>query len=351
MTIMITPVIQHAAPDLEIESVSRQNLHDSSFAGHFDRQLQEKKIQGKDQLGVQSAQRAAHQKSTQAKDSSNQDLQEEESGIVTVASMLSEFMQDLQKTADQKDIAPGEWVAVLPDSSILNKLAADAGMEEAEMSLLQQQLAIQGEGLQVSNFLGTLKEHFNSMMDVPEITVPETELPMLEALLAKMGLTPEDVNNLSKQAVKNDGKLDLSLFLEGLQQLKTGDGLQNIQLSDWETEQLQNLLAQAGVSQSTQTRLFPEKYLEMMFSSQENDFELSFERLQNILGKGIADIEQNRPQLNLPEFLKELDHVLSNTKFSDEGVGWSPVIQQSLTAVFREMQDAVELARKRFPHL
>ena len=149
MAIMINPVIQYAAPDLEIESVSRQKLHDSSFAGHFDRQLQEKKIQGKDKFGVQSAQN----ESDAAIGSSHQDLQEDESRKVTVASMLGEFMQDLQKTAEEKDIGSGEWVAVLPDHSMLQKVAAEAGMGEADMSLLHQQLEVQRGELNLADFL------------------------------------------------------------------------------------------------------------------------------------------------------------------------------------------------------
>ncbi|NOR09970.1 MAG: hypothetical protein GQ541_00600 [Desulfovibrionaceae bacterium] len=349
MAIMINPVIQYAAPDLEIESTSRQNLHDSTFADHFDRKLEEKKIQGKDKFGVQSAQN----ESDAAIGSSHQDLQEDESRKVTVASMLGEFMQDLQKTAEKKDIGSGEWVAVLPDHSMLQKVAAEAGMGEADMSLLHQQLEVQRGELNLADFLNILGQHFQTITDVPAITVPETELPFLETLLAKMGLSLEDINALSNKAVKNEGTLDLSIFLEGLQHVTDGDNSQNtqfqgIQLSDWESEQLQNLLAQAGVRQGKLTELFPERYFEKISGGQQKEFTLSFEKLQDMLSKAIEDINQNRPQPNLPGFLKELDHVLSYTQFTDESVGWSPVIQQSLTAVFREMQDAIDLARKRF---
>ncbi|MCK5195097.1 MAG: flagellar hook-length control protein FliK, partial [Desulfobulbaceae bacterium] len=272
---------------------------------------------------------------------------------VTVASMLGEFMQDLQKTAEKKDIGSGEWVAVLPDHSMLQKVAAEAGMGEADMSLLHQQLEVQRGELNLADFLNILGQHFQTITDAPAITVPETELPFLETLLAKMGLSLEDINALSNKAVKNEGILDLSIFLEGLQHVTDGDNSQNtrfhgIQLSDWESEQLQNLLAQAGARQGKLTELFPERYFEKISGGQQKEFTLSFEKLQDMLSKAIEDINQNRPQPNLPGFLKELDHVLSYTQFTDESVGWTPVIQQSLTAVFREMQDAIDLARKRF---
>lgn len=343
MTIMMLPAIQPSAPECKPESVSRQNLHDSTFADHFDRQLIQEKIQDKDKFGIQS---------TESKDESGIDGKATQQDQ-TVSDFLSLFMQDLQKTAEKKDIGPGEWVAVLPDHSMLQKVADEAGMEEADMSLLLQQLEVQGGELNLSDFLNILGQHFQTIMDVPAITVPETELPLLETLLSKMGLSLEDIKGLSDKAVKNEGKLDLSLFLEGFQHVTDSDNSQDtqfqvIQLSDWESEQLQNLLAQAGVRQGKLTELFPERYFEKISGGQEKEFALSFERLQDMLSKAIADINQNRPQLNLPGFLKELDNVFSHTQFADTGVGWTPVVQNSLTAIFREMQDAVELARKKF---
>ena len=371
MTPMIHPVIQRVTPDIDFDSSRRQNLHDVTFADHFDRQLEQKRIQGKDTFGVQTSKKSdsddvarnlvgQEDHVEKAKDvfsflipsitvNPEQQIQQgPEISRQSVANVLGQFMDDLQKTATQKDIAPGEWVAVLPDPSALHKLAAAAGMAESEMSLLQQQMAAQGGELNLPEFLGVLEQHFTTMQDVPEITVPETELPLLETLLAKMGFNSEELAEITQHAVKSEGKLDLILLLEGLQQITPGGELENIQLTDWELEQLQNILAQAGVRQSLQTALFPERYLENIFGEDRKGFDLSFERLQDMLAKAITDVSQNRPQPQFTAFLKELEQVLSQTKFSDESVGWTPVIQQSLTAVFREMQDAVELAGKRF---
>lgn len=350
MTIMIHPVIQRVTPDIDFESVSRQNLQDSTFADHFDRQLEQKRIQGKDTLGVQTSKKA-NPNGVEREVVNQEDHAKNTKDIFSpqsVASVLGQFIQDLQDTAEQKDIAPGEWVAVLPDPSVLHKLAAEAGMGETDMSLLLQQMGAQDGELLLPDFFAVLEQHFITMQSTPDITVPETELPLLETLLSKMGFSSDELGKISRNAVKSEGKLNLTLLLEGLQQITPVSELKNIQLTDWELEQLQNILAQAGVSQSSQTDIFPEKYLEKFFGSSEKEFELSFERLQDMLGKAITDITQNRPHPHLPAFLKELDQVLSQTQFNDTSVGWTPVIQQSLNAVFREMQEAVELARKRF---
>jgi len=417
VTIMILPAIQPAVPEFKSESISRQNLHDSTFADHFDRQLMQEKIQGKDKFGVQSKEEKSKAVNYKKFDTVNfiedelnsvisdealspkaipqdqnvnkqseavnykkfdtgnfiedalnsvisdealspraipQDQNVNKESDQTIVGILSQFMQDLQKTAERKDVGPGEWVAVLPDHSMLQKVADEAGMGEADMSFLLQQLEAQRGELNLSDFLNILEQHFQTIIDVPAITVPETELPFLETLLTQMGFSSEDITALSNKAVKNEGKLDLSLFLEGLHNLTANNNSQDtpqipvLQLSDWESEQLQNLLTQAGVRQGKLTELFPERYFEKNSGGEQKEFFLSFERLQDVLSKAITDINQNRPQPNLPGFLKELDNVFSHTQFNDASVGWAPVVQHSLTAVFRELQNTVELARKKF---
>lgn len=371
---MILPASQPVVPEFNSESISRQNLHDSTFADHFDRQLMKEKIQGKDKFGVQSKEEKSKAVNSKKVDTRNF-IEDELNSVIsaealslkamqldqngnkesdqTVAGVLSQFIQDMQKTAEKKH-GPGEWVVVLPDHSMLQKVADEAGLGEAEMSLLLQQLEAQGGELNLADFLNILEQHFQTIIDVPAITVPETELPFLETLLTKMGFSPEDINALSNKAVKNEGKLDLSLFMEGFHNLTDNNNSQDtsqipvLQLSDWESEQLQNLLTQAGVRQGKLTELFPERYFEKISDGEQKEFFLSFERLQDILSKAITDINQNRPQPNLPGFLKELDNVFSHTQFNDTSVGWAPVVQHSLTAVFREMQDTVELTRKKF---
>ena len=98
-----------------------------------------------------------------------------------------------------------------------------------------------------------------------------------------MGLDPQEVANIASESLKNEGRLDLTLFFEGLQQISNKDGAQLITLTKWEAEQLQNLLVQAGVSQATQTELFPEHYLDRLQAGLDEGVNLSLERLQHIL--------------------------------------------------------------------
>ena len=137
MPIMINTIIPHAVTDHDIVPVSRKNLQDRTFADHYDRELAIKSDKGKDKLGVQSDRQQAaddNVKPAETKSkkytpesseknvaplSSLQDQRTEETSVEnTVASILGDFIKDLKEVANTKDITPGEWVAILPDSAM-----------------------------------------------------------------------------------------------------------------------------------------------------------------------------------------------------------------------------------------
>ena len=251
-----------------------------------------------------------------------------------IASLLQQLMAHLQTVAnDKKETGPGEWTFSSADKDLISKIGADAGMSESELSLLLQKMDNTGT-LKLVDFLGALARNFKQQQDVQPITVPETELPLLETFLARMGVPVNDVKQVSENAVTGDGNLDLTKFLKGLDNIKAENATQ---LTGWETEQLQDMLAQAGVSKMLQRSLFPDERTGQPVN-------LTLNRLASMLQKGLQEIEATRPQPDLPAFLNDIKSILARSGFSEKGVGWTPVVQDSVGAVYKKLLESVDLS-------
>lgn len=122
-------------------------------------------------------------------------------------------------------------------------------MNKADLNALVEQFTSKNGELDMDAFFQALINHFVAFEENPAIVVPETEFPLLESLLTKMGLSPEQLQSISDQAVVGDGDIDLALIAQALKDLSVSpENLQNVPLSDWEAEQLQGLLDKAGIS-------------------------------------------------------------------------------------------------------
>lgn len=252
--------------------------------------------------------------------------------VLTVAGLLYGVMEELLKIVGESE-APGVWSVDLSDLELLKKIAMDAGMSEEDIALLLQQMEAEDGKLGLDDFLAAFMRHFETMDDVRPITVPETDLPFLETLLSKMGVSVEEITKISDSAVTGDARLDLALFLKGLESI---EGAHPITLSDWEVEQLNDLLAKAGVSEGLQKSMLWERGFTKVA--------LGLDRLKNLLTQGINEIESGRPFVDLPVFRADLKQLLSQAGFEHGGVGWSPVVQKSLEAVYKELVELVDLS-------
>jgi len=255
----------------------------------------------------------------------------DETGRESLAGLLAEFMEDLKKITEENDFGPGEW-NVAPDSFQLSEICAAAGLDPAELSLLMEQAGREGGKLEMGGLFDLLSAHFENMDSDKQITVAEMDLPLLDVFLTQFGLSPEQIQEISEAAVRGDGTFDLDLFLQGLRKAEAG-GIgreQTVTLTDWEAEQLEDVLAKAGVTRGAQLDLLPERIF------QEQPVNLSLNRLQNILEGGIQDIRAQEAGIRLPEFLESLGQMLSEAGFESKNVGWSPVVQESLNAFFSE---------------
>jgi len=354
MSILMNPVLPVPGPEMSVKKAGGARDFESSFARHLDRQLDEKYGGNSDKLGV-AQNNEKSQESLKAKDNSAQETKSkydergsEDAKANSVAELLSQFLAELQEVAEQKPGVPGEWKAELPDLELLQQLAADAGMKEAEFSQFMQQLENQDNKIGLVDFFEALNSYFQELDESAPITVPEAELPLLEALLAKMGIDEESIAQLADKAVTGDGKLDLTLLVKGLAGATEGEeGLVPVTLTGWEAEQLQNLLAEAGLTLEAQNELLPERFLNQVLGKENagEQVQLSVERLQTILKDTIAGVRDSQPKVDLPAFLSDLQQIVAQSDFETQGVGFTPVVEESVSAVFQKLQELVDLAR------
>jgi flagellar hook-length control protein FliK len=374
MSILMNPVLPVPGPEISVKKAGGARDFENSFARNLDRQLDEKYDGNSDKLGVAQNNAKSDQKydgnsdklgvaqnneksqeSLQAKDNSAYDAKSKsdkrnasgDDKVSSVVELLSQFLAELREVAEKKTGVPGEWKAELPDMELLQQLAADAGMKEADFSQFMQQLKNQDNKIGLVDFFEALTRYFQEMDESVPITVSEAELPMLEALLAKMGIAEESIARIADKAVTGDGKLDLSLLVKGLDGAAEVEGLVPVTLTDWEAEQLQNLLAEAGLTLEAQNELLPERFLNQVLGLENagEQVQLSIERLQTMLNDAIAVVRESQPKVDLPAFLSDLQKIISQSDFESQGAGWTPVVEKSVTAVFQKLQELVDMAR------
>jgi flagellar hook-length control protein FliK len=346
----MNPVLTVPGPaEIPVKNTGGGRDVDSSFASHLDRRLDEKYGDRNDKLGV-GPQREVRQEAggkpseAAAPPARKKSAAEEDAG--TVADLLSQFMAELQEVAGQATGVPGEWQADLSGTEVLQQFAVNAGMSEADFSRFMQQFASGDNKINLEDFFAALTDYFQNAAEVAPVTVPEAEFPMLEAVLTKMGVSPETLEQLSAQAVTSDGVLDLEKLLQGLAEGAKTEGLVPVTLSDLEAEQLQKILAEAGLTLEKQNELLPERFLNQVLGEEAGQpVQLSLERLQNMLQNAVAAVRDSQPKVDLPAFLTDLRNIVAQSNFENQGVGWTPVVEESVTAMFQKLQEMADLAR------
>lgn len=336
----ILPVagVERAAPPAKAERPSGDK-----FSDHLDRKLQDQRSNN-DKIGLKQreARHAASERTSRQKQ-----LQDEvkPDADAPAAEILAFFMQDLQQVADDNGFGIGEWVTSIEDEGFLEGLAANAGMSDIDLIALTEKFQTEDGSLDLPSFFQMMQDHFEDFKMDTGVLVPETELPQLESLLGKMGLTQEQLASLSEQVVAGDGQIDLDALNKQLLALLGTDAsleqVQPITLSDTEVEQLQALLSKAGMNLGDQIDLLPEPLLG-------EDVVLSMERLQAMLDKAVQTAQDASPKVDLAAFLKDLESVMQDAKFIDQSAGIAPLVQNSLVDVYKNITKMFDEMQKRF---
>ena len=308
----------------------------SSFARHLEKDMaaeRRENLVGVEKRREARAQKGAEASTTREKaENAGNEITNPESSIYL---LLAKLIDRLQIAAEDKSMGPGQWtIPAAGDTGFLEQLALHAGMDPDQITGFLQKLEAGNGEIDLTEFLQALNEHFNTIAESNPVTVPETDLPLLENLLVRMGVSVEEVRLFSEQAVIGDGTFDLGEFLTGLEKITSETGA--IEITGWEKEQLQQLLAQAGVSPEMRDRLFAGQSGRKM--------ELDLALLKNMIDKGLADIEMNKARPNLAAFLQDLNEVLEQAGFMEKNAGWTPVVQEAVEDIYKDLMQVVDMS-------
>ncbi|MFZ5776060.1 MAG: flagellar hook-length control protein FliK [Thermodesulfobacteriota bacterium] len=366
--IPVVPAPRPAAPAEAQRAVRTES--GSDFSSYLERKAAVKSRERQDLLGAGQRQPTASDparsagRARQAEQASGrQTATEDNAQAATVATILAQFMNELRQTAETTAPVGSEWSFAITDPAQLQGLAESAGLSDAERASLTKAFEDQGGRIDLSELLAFLSRHFEAMQDQQPVTMPETDLPLLQNLLERVGVGAEDAARIGAAAVRGDNTIDLEQLLAGLNQLET-NGITT--LSPVEAEQLQEMLAQAGVSLPTQHSLLPERLplwqeqiagqaqpglssqeLAAQLQQMEQPVQLTLERLKNIIQQGVEDVKGGRLQADLPVFLADLRSLLNRSGLAGNSPGWTPAVQGAVTAIFDRLMESVDLAQVR----
>ncbi|MDA8159585.1 MAG: flagellar hook-length control protein FliK [Desulfobacteraceae bacterium] len=341
--ILPSPLIQTPPAPAEPRAQASAS-QDGSFAQHLDRQLRDTSRDQDSQLGA-----------AQGKNSPPDDQKKADQPPASVEALLAQLMAQL-KDAAQKPAAstPGAWSFQLKDSGLLAKLAAQSGMDSATLAQLRKQMDQQG-GLKLTDLFSALESSLKAQETTRRVTVNETNLPLLETILSKLGVSPEAIKQLDSQSVNQGDQLDLESFLKGLEGVNNanqpGGGPASCVLSDWDSQQLTAMLSEAGVPSATISTLLPEtmglqqQALAGTPNQANQPVSMTLDRLKDILDQAIAAANQGQSKPDAPGLLTTLNAIVTQAGFAGKGVGWSPVIQGAMNTAYHKLQEMVDLSR------
>lgn len=371
--ILMSPSLAQILPGAGAASKAQVPVNkDASFTQHLQRELKNERSDKESFFAAQSSKSMPGKQET---------AELEENVPVTIEALLQQLMGRLQEMTEKpgKGVEAGEWTFQLQDMGLLEKLAAQAGMDTTGLDVLKKQMQEQGE-LPLKDLFSALAENFKKLDAATQVAVPETYLPLLETFLSKLGVAPETIKELDSKGVNGVDQLDLMAYLEALRSVSTqlesasaavsdpttSKGNKTFVLSDWELEQLSAMLAEAGVPVAEIDKMFPEKMplwqnaltdlhpeqgrtpVEMIDILPEQGgtlVEMSLKRLTELLKQAVAAVDEARPKANPIGFIGELDIVLSQAGFKSSDVGWSPVVQGTVKAAYDELQNMVDRAK------
>ena len=315
----------------------------SNFSDYMEKKMATERRGKSNLLGMQKAKAALASAADRKAEAATSAKKEGAEEATTMAALLGLFVQDLQKSAADQKMGPGEWKFPVPDPDLLQKIAKDAGMNESQLNALMEKMKGQDGTLSLVDFLDSFSRHFQALQEEVPVTAPETDLPLLQSFLERLGVPVPEVSKISEASVRGDNTLDLQKFLAGLQGL-AGDGITDI--TAVEAAELQDLLANAGVSQQLQRALLPER-LPVVEGLVESGppVTLTLDRLKNMLEQAIGEVKANKLQADPIAFLADLQEVLTRSGFETKGPSLSSAVQGTLVSVFEKLMESVDLSK------
>ncbi|MFW8600934.1 flagellar hook-length control protein FliK [Desulfobacterota bacterium M19] len=331
---------------------------EDNFARYLDKKVRSERRARSAQLGVKHR-TAEDQKAAQGRERQKTESRSDESRA-NIAAFLQQLLTDLKKLSTQPNQHDaGEWNFQLKSMDMLRKLAAAAGMNSKELAGWQKQLHDKGM-INLRDILAALAQHFQAMRQPGTVTAPETDLPVMESMLERMGVDPAALSALAAKSVNDKGGFDLKTYLKGLEKLsaagaqaqnggKSRDGWRVVKVSNADMRQFRDMLGAAGLTRGQLLEMFPGSLNQALTTAgkagKDGRGMMSMARLQELLGQAINTVEAGKPEIKPVGFLNNLVDVLQQAGFVKKDTSWSPVVQKSLTAVYQQLQKMVDLSR------
>ncbi|HFQ80588.1 MAG TPA: flagellar hook-length control protein FliK [Desulfobacterales bacterium] len=330
---------------------------EDNFARYLDKKVRSEHRARSAQLGVKHR-AVKDQQTTQDKKQQKTADRHEDSGA-NIAAFLQQLSADLKKlSAQPNQHAAGEWSFQLKSMDMLRKLAAAAGMSNKELAVWQKQLNDKGM-INLRDILAALEQHFQAMRQPETVTAPESDLPVMESMLERMGVDPAALSALAAKSVDDNGGFDLKAYLKGLEKLSAArlqaqnsqaahDGWRAVKVSNADMRQFRDMLGAAGLTRGQLLEMFPDSLKQALSAGGQaggGQETMSMARLQELLGQTVNMVEDAKPEIKPVGFLNNLVDVLQQAGFVKKDTSWSPVVQKSLTAIYQQLQKMVDLSK------
>ncbi len=340
------PPISSARPENRLAPATQVDPgNEDNFSNYLEQKVQSGSQDGSDLLGVKN-----HELSPKAKKEPAGKTDKIDNTAMSAAVFLQQLLADLRNLAKKPGSGAGQWSFQLKSMAMLNKMAEQVGMKPAELAPLKEQMAQNGT-VSLADIFSIFAKHLQTMQEPPKITAPETDLPLLESMLSRMGVDTDKLAELSAKSIDNQGKFDLSAYLQGLKTI-SASRLKTIKVSGADLAQIKDMLAAAGVGKDGMANIFPKTIAAFKRDlaglpplADKTKESMGLAHLKEILAQGLADVRAQRPKVNLPAFLRDLSDLLGQTGFVKHGAGWMPVVQASLISAYQDLQKMIDLAR------
>ncbi len=330
---------------------------EENFARYLDKKVRTERRARSAQLGVKHR-TVKDQQTTQDKERQKSESSDDGSRA-NIAAFLQQLLTDLKNLSTQPNQHDaGEWSFQLKSMDMLRKLAAAAGMSGKELAGWQKQLNDKGM-INLRDILASLAQHFQTMRQPGRVTAPETDLPVMESMLERMGVDSASLSALAAKSVNDKGGFDLQTYLKGLEKLSAAklqtqgqdahDGWRAVKVSNADMRQFRDMLGAAGLTRGQLLEMFPDSLNQALTTGGKagrgGRETMSMSRLQELLGQTVNMVEDGKPEIKPVGFLNNLVDVLQQAGFVKKDTNWSPVVQKSLTAVYQQLQKMVDLSK------
>jgi len=346
--IMLPNIVSNALPSNRPDPKAQVDPgNEDNFSRYLDKKVRTERQERSNLVGVKK-----HERSGKDNDPAKPEKKDNgDDANVSAAAFLQQLLADLRDLVKKPGTEAGKWGFQLKNTDMLDRLAEQAGMNPADLASLKEQMKADGT-IDLADIFAQLEEHLKSIQDPQVIAAPETDLPTLESMLSRMGVDANKLAEMSNKSIDEQGKFDLTTYLQCLKSLPNDGSLKTIKVSDLELQQVRDMLTSAGVSNRQLGEIFPEKIMAWQRDIaglppvvNNTPKTMSLAHLKEILGQGISYVEDSKPKVNLPGFLQNLSDVLSQSGFVKGGAGFTPVVQESLTSAYQELQKMVNLAK------